>query len=166
MFLMQRCFVSLGLQVAIQPAVGRALRSGCAGLHVVLRVEVRSRAVRRSARVDDRERAVVPEALQRLQSRVQTEEAVEIDRAVLGIARFRNRDAGARAIVVRFAERHDDVEAVDRAALENRDQPLGADRPVRRKRSAREECRREAEAHERERSMFQENATRLHGYFL
>ena len=54
---------------------------GVADLHVVLRVEVRARAVGRAARVHDGQRAVVPERLQRRHARMQAEEAVEIDAA-------------------------------------------------------------------------------------
>ena len=50
------------LQVAIQPAVRRALDARRRRLHVVLRVEVRARAVGRSAGVDDRELARDPRA--------------------------------------------------------------------------------------------------------
>ena len=67
------------VQVAIQPAVRRALHAGRGGLHVVLRVEVRARAVGRAAGVDDRELPRVPERLERREPRMQPEEAVEID---------------------------------------------------------------------------------------
>ena len=50
------------LQVAVQPAVTRALHARRGGLHVVLRVEVRPRAIGRAARVDDGERACCPRA--------------------------------------------------------------------------------------------------------
>ena len=70
-------------RVPVQPAVGRALHARRRRFHVVLRVEVRPRAVRRSAGVDDGQLAAVPERLQRLQPRVEAEEAVEIDGAAL-----------------------------------------------------------------------------------
>src|SRR5689334_20485064 len=56
---------------------------------------------------------------------MQAEEAVEIDRdfGVSGL-RFGNRDRRARVVITRFTERHDDVQAVDRAALKDRDQSL------------------------------------------
>ena len=55
---------------------------GVRGLHVVLRVEVRARAVGRAGGVDDGELLRVPQRLERREPRVQAEEAVEIDRAV------------------------------------------------------------------------------------
>ena len=64
---------------ARQPAVGRALHAGRAGLHVVLRVEVRARRVGRAAGVHDGQPARVPQRLERRQRRVQAEEAVEIE---------------------------------------------------------------------------------------
>src|SRR5262249_54891395 len=63
------------------------------------------------------------------------------------------------------AERHHHVEAVHRAALEDRDEDLaahrrrGLDRP-------REKCRREAEAEEGQPSILHEHASREHGYLL
>ena len=49
----------------------------------------------------------------------------------------------------RFAVRHDDIEPVDRAALEDRNQPLVAPGRRRRGNGARQERRHEAEANER-----------------
>ena len=73
---------SLRVQIAVQPAVARALHARRAALHVVLRVEVRPRVVVRAARVDDRQLAALEERLERRHARVQAEEAVEVDRAV------------------------------------------------------------------------------------
>jgi hypothetical protein len=74
--------------------------------------------------VDDRELARRPERLQRFQARVQAEEAVEVEGARVAAAGASNRDARPRPVVLLFAERHDDVEAVDGAALEDRDELL------------------------------------------
>ena len=82
------------VQVAIQPAVLRALHAGRGRLHVVLRVEVRARAVGRAARVHDGELLRVAERLERRQPRMQAEEAVEIDRAASGAIRA----AGSRCV--------------------------------------------------------------------
>ena len=63
----------------IQPSCV-AFRPGRAGLHVVLRVEVRARRIGRADRVDDRQVLRVEERLQRRERRMQAEEAVEVDR--------------------------------------------------------------------------------------
>src|SRR5207253_6508090 len=110
-------------------------------------------------RVDDGELPRVPEPLQWLQPRIEAEEAIEIHRSVLAGVRPRNRDARPRAVVLRFAERHDDAEAVDRAALEDGNQLLRAARATRGKRRAREKRRREPEADESERTVFEEDTS-------
>ena len=156
------------LQVPVQPAVLRALHARRARLHVVLRVEVRPGRVGRPAGVDDCQIAPIPERLERLQARVEAEETIEIERGVLSGARLLNRDAGPGLVVLGFAERHDDVQAVGSAALEDRDELLGARRASLRERRAREERRREADAHEGEGAVLEEdsagNHTALHGH--
>ena len=73
------------VQVAVEPAVLRALHARRRRLHVVLRVEMRTRAVRRTGRMDDRELLRVPERLQRRETRMEAEEPVEIDRRVIAL---------------------------------------------------------------------------------
>ena len=124
------------VQVAIEPAVVRALHARRRRLHVVLRVEVRARRVGRAAGVDDRELPRVEERLERRQPRMQAEEAVEIDRRARSRPGRADRDARARLVVVALAERHDHVQSVDGAALEDRDQHPPA-RLRRRRRCAR-----------------------------
>ena len=68
-------------QRAIQPAVGGGLQAGRAGLHVILRIEVRARGIGRAGGVHDREMLLIPQRLQRRERRMQPEEAVEIDGA-------------------------------------------------------------------------------------
>ena len=102
--------------------------------------------------------ARVPERLERLQPRVESEEAVEIDRGVFADARPGDRDARPRAVVLGFAERHDHAQAVHGAALKDRDELLARARPSLRERRAREERRREPEAHQRERAVLQEDS--------
>jgi len=63
---------------------------------------------------------------------VKTEEAIEVDRAVLGRLGGRsNRDRAATRVVGLLAERHNHVEAIDCAALEDADQRLLAFRRAR-----------------------------------
>src|SRR5256884_3026292 len=58
---------------------------------------------------------------------MQTEKSVEVDRRIGAAAlRLRNRDGWAHAIVIGFAKRHDDVQPIGRAALEEHDQLLFA----------------------------------------
>src|SRR5262249_10027145 len=142
--------------------------AGRGGFHEVLRVEVRPRAVGRSARMDDGELTRCPERLEGAEARVQAEEAVELERAVLAIVRPRDRDARPRRVIRRIAVRDDEVEAVDGAALENRDQAPGASGPVvpRRRGGMRGERGREAEADEGERAVLQKPPGGTHGHRL
>ena len=75
--------------------------------------------------VDGRENAVVPQRLERRERRMQPEESIEVDRRVCRAGRgARDGDRGTHSIVVALAERHDDVQRVRRAALEEHDQHL------------------------------------------
>ena len=74
------------LQKSVQPAVRGGLHAGRRRLHVVLRVEVRARAVRRAGRMNDRQLASVEQRLQRSEARVQTEESVKVDGAGAAVA--------------------------------------------------------------------------------
>ena len=71
------------LQIAVEPAVRCALHARRRGLHVILRVEVRARGVRRSARVHDRQRVLIPKRLERRETRIEPEETVEIDSRIV-----------------------------------------------------------------------------------
>ena len=64
----------------------------------------------------------IEQRLQRRKAGVQPEESVEIDGGIFRPAGGRNRQRRASGIVGALAERHDHVEPVDGAALENRDQ--------------------------------------------
>jgi hypothetical protein len=86
---------------------------------------MRSRLVVRAARVHDRERALLEERLEARHPRVQSEKAVEIDRAVSQArARLRNGDRRPRVVVSLLAEWDDHVQAVYGAALEDGDEDL------------------------------------------
>ncbi len=157
----ERRLVLVGhLQIAVQPAVLRALDPWRGRLHVILRVEVRARAVGRPARLHDRKRAIVPERLQRRHAGMKTEEPVEIDGRPLGTAGPRHRNRGTDTVVLGFAVGHDHVQSVDRAALKDGDQQLAPragrfDRP-------RQKRRREAERHHRHAARFEEDASGHH----
>src|SRR3954462_13295298 len=66
-------------QIPIQPAVRCALVVRRPALHVVLGIEVRTRAARTTDGVYRGENAAVPQLLHRLERRMQAEETVEID---------------------------------------------------------------------------------------
>jgi hypothetical protein len=140
-----------GGQRAVHPAVGAGLAGG-AGFHVILCVEVGARRVGRAGGVDDGELLLVPQRLQRLECRVESEAAVEVDRA-LGPARLRDRNGGAELVISLVREWGDHVQPVGRAALENRDQDFalglrgrgGAPEPHGRGSGARHHYRRTAE---------------------
>src|SRR5687767_7952561 len=71
----------------------------------------------------ERQLPAVPDRLQWLKDGVQCEAAVEIESAVRPAWR-RDGDAWTHLVVPRFEERHDDVEAVGGAALEDGQQDL------------------------------------------
>src|SRR5688572_25555118 len=80
--------------------------------------------------MNDRQLAAVPHRLQWLQGWMQREPAIEIEAAVR-LARLRDGDARTKLVVPRLEERHDDVEAVGGAALEDGDEDLAAGLPLR-----------------------------------
>src|SRR5439155_3077724 len=104
----------------------------------------------------------IPEGLQHTEPRVEPEEAIEVDGGVIARARPGDRDAWPRAVVLLVAEGHDDVEAVDGAALKDRDQLARAHRSALRERGAGEKRRRNPEADQCERSVFQKNTSGNH----
>ena len=116
--------------------------------------------------MDDCQLVPFPQRLERLQAWVEPEEAVEVDRCGLGRSRTRNRDARPRPVVLALAERHDDAQAVDRAALKDGDEHLAAGGSALREGRAREKRGRETETDEGEGPVFQEDATRDHGVLL
>src|SRR5258708_39049650 len=73
----------------------------------------------------DRELVLVKERLDGREARMQTEKSIKVDRcsraAALGLW---NGDRGTHAIVIGFAEGHDDIQAVGRAALKQYDELL------------------------------------------
>ena len=145
---------------AIEPAVVRRFYAGRAGLHEILRVKMRARGVGRTCRMNDRELAVVEERAERREARMQAEEAVEIDgRSFHAVARLRNRDRRANAVIVFFAERHDGVQAVGGAALEKDDQLFLVGHGCRGHRAL-QECGDRAHADHGHAATLQENASR------
>src|SRR5215813_13492870 len=55
---------------------------------------------------------------------MQTKVTVEIDRRLRAAIRFWNRDVRPHVIVRGFAKRHDDIQAINRATLKDRNQRL------------------------------------------
>jgi hypothetical protein len=90
---------------------------------------------------------------------VQSEEAIQVDDALLPVARTRNGDAGAHAVIGLLAVRHHDVEAVCCAALEEDDQAfLARGCGLRGVNSARKEAGNDAGAHDGQRTVLQKNS--------
>src|SRR5579862_5229644 len=73
----------------------------------------------------ERERALFPVRHHRRERRMKSEEAVEVEDAVLAAA-IADRDRRARLVIVGLAMRHNDVEAIDRAAQEDHHDALFA----------------------------------------
>ena len=99
--------------VAVEPSVGGGLQPRRAGLHVVLRVEVAAGRVGRAHGVHGGERFVVPQRLQRRERGVEAEVAIQIHDLPA-----RHGDAGPLPVIQLLAVRHDHVEPVHGAALE------------------------------------------------
>src|SRR5712692_8008875 len=110
---------------AIHPSVGRRLHAGCAALHVVLGIEMRARWIRRTARVNERQCAVMPPRHHRIEGRMEPEMTVEVEHGAIAAA-TRNRNRRTRVIVVRIAVRNDHVQAVDGATQEDYDEAFAA----------------------------------------
>src|SRR5260221_13444935 len=105
--------------------------------------------------MDDREIAAIPQRLERRQPRVESEEPVEVDCRPVAAVGPRDRDRRPGSIVVVLSVRNDDAQAIDGTALKNRNQLFRTTYRAGGKRGPREERRREPEAHQRERSVFQ-----------
>ena len=120
----RRVFNLSGLQVAVEPAIPRTLDAGRPAFHVVLRVEVRSRAVVRPAGVNDRELPSIVHRLERRQSRMKPEEAVEVEGGVVGRPRLGDRDARPGRVIRPLAKGDDHVQSIDGAPLEDGNQHL------------------------------------------
>src|SRR6266545_4946230 len=114
--------------------------------------------------MNDRELARVPQRLERCETRMQPEEAIEIDGALSRSWRG-NADARPCGVVLALAERNDHIQPVDSAALKDRDEDLAACAAGGFHR-ARQECRRETEAEERQPPVLHEDASRKHAYLL
>src|SRR5579863_4160090 len=107
----------------------------------------------------DREVAALEQRCHRGHAWVETEEAVEVDRTVRR-ARAWHRDGGSATVVRLFTERHDDVEAINRAALEDGDEHLLAGLGCVSRGG--DESRGEAQTHERQTAVLEEDASGHH----
>jgi hypothetical protein len=156
-----------GRQPPCQPPVRRTLHARSARLHVVLRVEVRARRVRRPAGVHDGQPAFVPQRFQAAERRVQPEEAVEIERAPAARGAG-NRNAAARRVVVGIAVRDDHAETVHGPALEDHHQYLRPPGTRLRQCAADHEPGHRPHRHERQRALFHERpaCAGTHRYLL
>src|SRR6266446_5036085 len=86
---------------------------------------MRARWVRRTGGVHNRKLVLVKERLERREARVQSEESVQVDRRVRAATlRLGNRNCGPHAVVIGLAKRHNNVQAVSRAALKQHDELL------------------------------------------
>src|SRR5262249_10543261 len=114
------------------------------------------------ARVHDRQIAPVPQRLERSEPRIESKKTIEIERAGIAAPWPGNRNGRPRAVVVVLTVRDDHAQPVDGPALKDCDELLRANRGSGGKRGSGEKRGRETEAHERERSVFQEYASRDH----
>src|SRR5262249_58717670 len=94
---------------------------------------------------------------------IRTQEPGEIDRGLVTAAGRRYGNGRPRPGVLPLAERNDDAEAVDGAALEDGDQLFRAAALARRERSAGGKRRRGAEADAREGALFEGHTSCLPG---
>ncbi len=69
-------------EIAIEPAILRSLHIGRAGLHVVLRVEMRSCRARTSNRMNGRENSSVIQRLEWRERRMESKESIDVDRCI------------------------------------------------------------------------------------
>src|ERR1700677_3371038 len=90
-----------------------------AGLHEILRVEVRTRGVGRTGGMNDGQMTLLPQRLKGRERRMESEESIEIKHRVA-----RNIDGRPHSVVGALVVGHDDVEAVGGTALEDNDKTL------------------------------------------
>ena len=117
----RRCRAGQHAQQAVHPTVLGVLVAWRAAFQIVLRVEVRSRVVGRTAGMDESHRALVPPRFETRQRGMQTEAAVELENAVID-ARHRQRNRAARLRVGGFRAGDDNTESIDRAAQHDHDE--------------------------------------------
>src|SRR5215510_8247568 len=115
-----------------------------------------ARGIRRTDRVQNPQTVVVPERLQGREARVQAKVPVQVDHVLRG-----DRDARALLVVQPLAMRHDHVEPIDGAALEEANQNWKVGRldggTARGECCTRQEQRIKAQAHQREPTCFDED---------
>src|SRR5260370_19610451 len=116
---------------------------------------------------------LVKERLERREARMQAKKSVEVDRCItiqLGVCKYKprtpaatlwlwNRDALTHAVIIRFAEGHDDIQSVRRAALKKHHELLLV-RHGRRGHGALQKRGHRAQANHRHSALFQEIAAR------
>src|SRR6266567_8535368 len=99
---------------------------------------MRARRIGRTSSVHDGQLILVKERLKGSEAGMQTKESVQVDRGIsiqLGVCKYKPRTPAAtlglrngnrrtQAIIIRFAEGHDDIQAVSRAALKQHDELL------------------------------------------
>src|SRR5439155_7028084 len=105
------------MKSAVQPPVRGGLHPGRTRFHEILCVEMRACGVRRAGSMDDSQVALLPQGLKRGYGRMQAEEAVEVNHRA-----SRDIDGWAHGVVGRVGMRHDNVQTVRGAALEDYDQ--------------------------------------------
>src|SRR5262249_26575131 len=114
-----------GFEGAIQPAVFGGFQARRARLHEVLRVKMRAGGIGRTGSVHDSKLILVKQRLKGREAWMQAEKSVEVDGGIVYAAlRRRNRNAGAHAVVIGFAERHDDVQSIRGTPLKEHDELL------------------------------------------
>src|SRR5262245_47852057 len=75
--------------------------------------------------MNDRQSLRIPQRLERAQTRMQTEEAIEIHgRINVSVLRFRNGDVGSQVVVVVLTKRNDHVQTIDCTTLKDRNESL------------------------------------------
>src|SRR5215472_6553732 len=120
-------------QSAVEPPILRRLYTRRAGFHIILRVEVPARRIRRTRRVHNGEFVFLEERRKGSERRMQPKKSVQVNGRISSNASWlRNSDGGAQAVIVGLREWHDDVESVSRPTLEQNDELLV---PRRRRRS-------------------------------
>ena len=147
----------------VEPAVAGGLHSRSARFHVILRVEMRAGGIGRACRVDDGQMAGVVYRFERLQRRMQAEEAVEIYGGIRRSVRLGQRQIRAQIVIGGFSVGNDYVQPIHGAALKNCDEDfLARAGSVFRVQRAREPSGRRADPHHRHGGTLEKYATCVH----
>src|SRR5215472_5817305 len=112
-------------QGAVEPPVLCRLYTRRAGFHIILRIEMRARRIRRTRSMHNGEFVFLKQRRKGSKRAMQPKKSVQVNGRIFSTASwFWNSDSGAQAVIVGLRKWHDDVESVSRPTLKQDDELL------------------------------------------